>query len=153
MLSILYEEAQVHLPERRMYDTFMDLQEPYWRKHPATNSTPQGNTNGNLNQTSTKKTQDSHLPNLQSMQNLGDIEQTWREALHQPSRDPVQCPHWYEMSINWRIHISRQARFCTQCLSPTIFINSKAEERTHHRTMCPITEITKFMLSCLHTSC
>ena len=57
------------------------------------------------------------------------------------------------MSINRRIHISRQARFCTQCLSPTIFINSKAEERTHRRTTCPIIETTKFMLTCLHTSC
>ena len=66
---------------------------------------------------------------------------------------PIHCPHWRGMSIDWRIHISRQAIFCTQYFSPTIFVNSKVEERTHHRTECPITETTKCVLSCLNASC
>ena len=35
-----------------------------------------------LHQASTKKTQDTHSPNLQSMQNLGGIRQPQREALY-----------------------------------------------------------------------
>ena len=57
------------------------------------------------------------------------------------------------MSIDWRIHISRLAKFCTQCFSPRIFVDSKAEVKAHYRTECPITQTNKHVLSCLNASC
>ena len=66
---------------------------------------------------------------------------------------PIHCPHWRGMSIDWRIHISRRAKYCTQCFSPKIFVESVTERKSHYRTECPITQTNKHVLSCLNASC
>ena len=46
---------------------------------------------------------------------------------------PIHCPQWRGISVDWRVHISRQAKYCTQCFSPRIFIENTTEKKKHYR--------------------
>ena len=66
---------------------------------------------------------------------------------------PIHCPQWCEMSVGWRIHISRLARYCLQCFSPRIFIENITDMKPHYGTECSISHTNKLSLSRLNTSC
>ena len=60
---------------------------------------------------------------------------------------PIHCPQWSKMSVDWRIHISRRAKYCLRCFSPKIVLeNIDIDMDKHYGTECSVSHTNKHML-------